>query len=80
MTTGGTILQVNECETVGPGEERTKMVWGGGGVREKTTQRRLAQQLFNYQVELCSTWLQWTMSTGVVGNQRTGEHAYNGQT
>lgn len=54
--------------------------WFGGGVRGKTTQRRLAQQLFNYQVELCSTWLQWTMSTGVVGNQRTGEHAYNGQT
>jgi hypothetical protein len=59
MITGGTILQVNECEAVGPGRENQNG-WGVGG---KTTQRRLTQQLFNYQVGLRSTWLQWTMST-----------------
>jgi len=61
MTRRRRILQVNECKTVRPGEERTKMV--GGGCVYTTSCRRLAKQLLNNQVGLCSTWLQWTVST-----------------
>jgi len=57
---------MNECKTVGPGEERTKMVGGCVCVCVcvcTTSCRRLAKQLLNYQVGLRSTWLQWTVST-----------------
>jgi hypothetical protein len=58
MTTGGAIVQVNECERVGPGEERTKMVGGGGVWGVEHPEERLAQQLLKYQVGFCSIWLQ----------------------